>query len=94
MTLPAGFQEPPSLPAGRSDSGSDVCSDLGGTERGGVRVAALESGLHRREDFCPHCHRVCTFEEIFRFDAFRMLVCLGCDGEKFIPWTRTNSEVA
>lgn len=82
--------------AGVSESDSDVRLGLG-RDGGDVRVAALEkveAGLHLRDDFCPHCNRVCTFEEIFRFDFWRMWICLGCDGEKFIPWTRTNSEAA
>lgn len=94
MGSPAMFQEPPLLTAGVEDSAPDVPLDLAHPEGEGVRVAALEPFLYQRMEWCVNCGGAQLFIEVFEFPAGRLGYCLGCESEKFIPWTRTNSEVA
>lgn len=94
MTLPAEFRISPSLSAGGSDSDSGASLGSAHPEREGVRVAALDLNLYRDPRWCSNCGGVQMFVAVFECEAGRVGDCLRCGEGKFIPWTRTNSEVA
>lgn len=64
-------------------------------EGGGLpEIAALAPFLYQDMRWCVNCGGEKIFVEQFECELGRMGVCLGCGEEKFVAWTRTNSEVA
>lgn len=69
-------------------------SDSGGPGEEPVRVAALEPFLYQESRWCSNCAGETLFYFVFVCQAGRGGFCVGCEEEKFIPWTRANSEAA
>ena len=57
-------------------------------------IAPLDSNIYRDMRWCARCAGEQLFIEVFACDAGRLGVCMGCGEEKFVGWSRTNSEAA
>jgi hypothetical protein len=55
---------------------------------------ALDPEIYRDMRWCANCGGQQVFVEMFETEWGRVGVCLGCDEEKVVLFTRTNSEAA
>lgn len=58
------------------------------------RPVYSDLAIYQDMRFCPRCGGEQIFIQVFEIEAGRVGYCVGCGGERFIPFTRSVSEAA
>ena len=65
--------------------------NAGSFERGECGLASLDPFLYEEPRWCLNCGGEQRFFPCFEFAGGRVGVCLGCGGEKVIPFSRETA---
>lgn len=57
-------------------------------------ITVLDQNVHQDMRWCSNCGGEQVFIELYEFAGGRVVVCVGCEQQKVVPFTRTVGEAA